>query len=637
LPTARYVPNARSRKPSYSNPDEAAANAASIRRHQSDPKSMSGVSTPPPDDATTPTRSVQYSSQPFNPAQSAAQPSQNNLPASRSTRQTSQDLTNSQPTGNQNNSQSSFSGTYGQQYPQPNTSQTNTQPAAQPAEAAPAPAVARTRPRPRRPAPAASTPATPQPASSGLTYPGVSQPLGYQPYPTLGPAYQLPAPPSDAQLVAKSVPPLRGAYSTSTAPEEPPQPLSERQQTERDLAALEASYSGWLGGTGYGRYRSGRVGLDRLTDLEASAEASAVVGNSVRLTVVPTAVFLNSGQVDPTVYTGSGTVLGSFLLSNANAPQQQYASGIGGELQIATPHFAFALGYTPYEFLVSNVTGRLSFQPTKHFTFYGERESVKETQLSYAGLRDPGSTTPVFPGNIWGGVISTGGGIRFDTGDERSGFYILADGADITGVHVLENTKFEGSMGAYFLVHTFPGHGKINVGASLFGEHYANNQIGETYGLGGYFSPQSYFLAAIPVTFTGYYKSNFHYNIAGSIGLQSFVEENADFFPLDPALQTAFSSNTGCTLAAEAAHSAACAQYPVTSSTGLNYGLNAQGAYRLADRWFLGAFLSANNTNNYNTISGGFFLRYMFRQQYPVENYPTGLFPTDGFRPLRVP
>jgi hypothetical protein len=52
----------------------------------------------------------------------------------------------------------------------------------------------------------------------------------------------------------------------------------------------------------------------------------------------------------------------------------------------------------------------------------------------------------------------------------------------------------------------------------------------------------------------------------------------------------------------------------------------------------VGGFLSANNTNNYNTVTGGFFVRYMFKPQYSVENTPTGLFPTNtGFRPLRVP
>jgi hypothetical protein len=192
-------------------------------------------------------------------------------------------------------------------------------------------------------------------------------------------------------------------------------------------------------------------------------------------------------------------------------------------------------------------------------------------------------------------------------------------------------------MGAYFLAHTWPGIGKLNIGAAMFGEHYANDQIGQTYGVGGYFSPEAYFLAAVPITFSGTYKSNFHYNVAGSIGLQTFEEDNALFFPLDRALQTSFSSSTNCTLTGLANHVSACAQYPIISSTGLNYGLTSEASYRISDHWFVGGYLNGNNSNNYNTISGGFFVRYLFRQQYPVEDVPTGMFPYDGFRPLRVP
>jgi hypothetical protein len=353
-------------------------------------------------------------------------------------------------------------------------------------------------------------------------------------------------------------------------------------------------------------------------------------------------VFLNSGTLNVGAYAGltSGVpVLGTLPANAANAPSAQVASGIGGELQVATHNFAAAIGYTPYEFLVRNFTGRLLYKPTNHFTMYINRDSVTETQLSYAGLRDPGTANAVYPGNIWGGVIATGGGIRFDMGDERAGFYITADGSDITGYHVLENTKFEGSMGAYFLAHTFPGYGKVNVGASLFGMHYSENERGMSYGLGGYFSPDAYFLASVPVTFSGHYGTSFHYTIAGSLGVQTFQEDSQLFFPLDPGVQNTYASTANggapCTSAQTASHS--CAQYPVNSNTGANYGFNSEGVYRITDHWFAGGFISANNTNNYNTITGGFFVRYLFRSQTPSEDYPTGMFPVEGFRPLRVP
>ena len=343
-------------------------------------------------------------------------------------------------------------------------------------------------------------------------------------------------------------------------------PLTERQQTERDLAMLDASYSGWLGGTGSARYRSGTPGIDRLTDLEAVVEASATLGNSVRVTIVPRTVFLNNGTLNVGDFAGLTTnvpVIGTFQANAANAPAQQSVSGIGGELQVAGNRFAAAVGYTPYEFLVHNVTGRLLFKPSQHFTLYANRDSVVETQLSYAGLRDPGSISITYPGNIWGGVIATGGGARFDFGDERAGFYVSAAGSDLTGSHVLQNSKFEGSMGAYFLAHTFPGYGKLNVGVSLFGEHFAHNERGLTYGLGGYFSPNSYFLASVPITFAGRYGNNFHYTVAGAVGVQTFQEDSQIFFPLDRGLQTTFEAP--CTIATLDNHT--CASMPTNSNT----------------------------------------------------------------------
>ena len=292
---------------------------------------------------------------------------------------------------------------------------------------------------------------------------------------------------------------------------------------------------------------------------------------TARFTVVARPVFLSSGTINSAALqaqTGVIPVLGTLPGNALVTPPQQNASGIGGELQMSTANLGLAVGYTPYEFPVSNITARGTWRPGGgHFSIFGDRDSVKETQLSYAGLRDPGSATPFFPGNIWGGVVSTGGGARFDLGNERSGFYLSADGASLTGYHVLDNSKFEGTTGAYFRVKVFPEYGSLNVGATIFGMHYSHNELGLTYGQGGYFSPQAYFLAAVPVSFTGHYKTDFHYVVAGSIGVQTFQSDSAPYYPLDRGTQTD-SGNP---------------YYPAFSNTGFNYSINSEGSYRIAD------------------------------------------------------
>jgi hypothetical protein len=405
------------------------------------------------------------------------------------------------------------------------------------------------------------------------------------------------------------------------------------------LAALEGSYSGWLGATGVGRYRGGTLGLDRLYDVESPAEASAVIGKSVRLTAVALPVFLNSGVLNTSSFTTSYVpYLGTLPANTANAPVQQFSNGIGGELQLATKIIGLAVGYTPYEFPVRNSTGRVRLHALGgHLSLFGDRDPVKDTQLSYAGLRDPGALPVGSQGPIWGGVVSTTGGVRIDLGSGGSGFYISGDGGVLTGQHVLDNSRFSGATGANFRAGNWPNSGSLTLGASLSGMHYAHNEVGLSYGQGGYFSPDYYFLASVPVSFSGHHGSNFHYVVAGALGVQTFRQAEAPFYPLDPLLQSSFVPASGppCTSAATPAYR--CGEYPLIVTTGFNYSTNAQASYRFADHWYGGGFLSANNSNNFNTVSAGFFFRYVFRAQHSAEGFPAGLFQIEGVRPLQIP
>ena len=70
--------------------------------------------------------------------------------------------------------------------------------------------------------------------------------------------------------------------------------------------------------------------------------------------------------------------------------------------------------------------------------------------------------------------------------------------------------------------------------------HYANNQNAFTHGMGGYFSPQGYFLGNVPFTFAGHYGTSWHYNIVGGLGVQAFQQNRTPLWPLaaDKAIET---------------------------------------------------------------------------------------------------
>jgi tetratricopeptide (TPR) repeat protein len=606
LPTARYSPSARADRAAAAEPEVSAARADRIRRLQADAAAARAGQSNPPAEApvTAPTQNAEYTTQP-----QVTQPA--TAPAS---------------------SLGRIPDTGAQQYPQPRTPPrpsgqttiTRTRPvetAAAPETASPRPAVAALpQPAPAPPAPVAAP--TPAPPAANAAPPA----------PAVRPVYPIAPPPTDAELKARNLPALRGYFEAQA-----PLPLTPRQQAESELASLEGSYSGWLGVTGVGRHRGGAVGLDRLYDVEAPAEASLVVKRMVRLTAVAQPVFLNSGVLNPSSFTSNVPFLGTLPANAVIAPAQQFSNGVGGELQLAMKNVGVAVGYTPYEFLVRNVTGRVALSAFGgHVALYGQREPVKDTQLSYAGLRDPGALVPA-AGPIWGGVVSTTGGARIGFGSGGNGFYLMGGGGVLTGRHVLNNTKVEGALGATFHAGSWPGAGNLTVGAALSGMHYEHNEVGLTYGQGGYFSPSYYFLASVPASFSGHYRANFHYVVEGGLGVQTFREDEAPFYPLDAALQSSFVPATGGACTAAQIPSLRCGQYPLTVTTGFNYSTHAQASYRFAEHWYGGGFVLANNANNYNTVSAGFFFRFVFRAQHSPEGYPAGMFELDGIRPLQIP
>jgi hypothetical protein len=376
------------------------------------------------------------------------------------------------------------------------------------------------------------------------------------------------------------------------------------------------------------------LGYDHLAALEAPFETSMLLGLNTRLTIVAKPVFLDSGQADGTSVitvqesTPAGTALvsipqpiGTLTDPATKIPAQQNAAGVGGEVQLSFPHLALAGGYTPEGLLVSTFTGRAYWKPANGpFTFNFSRDPVRDTQLSYAGLRDPASNSL---GQIWGGVVANQGQVQFSHGNAESGFYLGASGQYLSGHEVQINTRIDGSGGAYWHLKTMPEYGDLSVGAAFLGMHYQHNEEAFTHGMGGYFSPQTYFLANVPFTWVGHYGTYWHYNILGSLGVQAFQQDLTPLWPLavDEPLEIAL--NNPMLLA--------------KTSVGPNYDVRSQVSYQFGPHWFADGFIGANNSRNYPAVNAGFSIHYMFSAQPSTATGPTGIFPTDGVRPFTVP
>jgi tetratricopeptide (TPR) repeat protein len=451
---------------------------------------------------------------------------------------------------------------------------------------------------------------------------------------------------SDEELELRSLPPLRGAWVRVQRQSNPPNP---RDEAETELRQIESGFSGWLGGSTLLNYRSGDPGYSQMAAIESPFESSAPIGASGRITAVARPVFLDSGQANGNAtmtvleYQSGASCLvtipepiGTYAPSQNSTPctspsigtltppPQQNAVGLGGELQLAFPHFAIAGGYTPSDFLVATFTGRFQWKPANGpVTISLVRDSVKDSQISYSGIRDPGQVSLSYPGQAWGGVVSNQGQVQLVRGDAQSGLYFSAGGQYLAGYNVESNHRIDGNGGAYWRVFASPENGALSLGANFFAMHYANNQNAFTHGMGGYFSPQGYFLANVPFTWSGHYLTHFHYSVMGALGAQAFQEDSTPLWPLVADKPLEISENNPV--------------LPSVTSVSPNYDLRSEFAYQLGPHWFAGAYFAANNTRNYSFASVGFFVRFLLREQPDTATSPTGLFPWDGLRPFTVP
>ena len=146
------------------------------------------------------------------------------------------------------------------------------------------------------------------------------------------------------------------------------------------------------------------------------------------------------------------------------------------------------------------------------------------------------------------------------------------------------------------------------MGANFFAMHYQNNQNAFTHGMGGYFSPQGYFLANVPFTWAGHYINRWHYNVMGALGVQAFQENSAPLWPLagDKPLETAQNNP----------------MLPNITTVSGNYDVRSQIAYQFSPHWFVGGYIAANNSRDYTYTSVGFFVRFMFREQPSTATTP---------------
>jgi tetratricopeptide (TPR) repeat protein len=339
--------------------------------------------------------------------------------------------------------------------------------------------------------------------------------------------------------------------------------------------------------------RSGSSGIDRLMTITAPLEAEvtppAIGGRLVGRVV---GVSLDSGNLGQDANTlarfGAGALAPGFRQSSRSTAAgvtvgAQYRLGDWLRMDVAS---------SPIGFPRSTVLGGLELAPQLggvRLRLLGERRSVVDSLLSYAGQRDR------VTGTNWGMVVRTGGRGQVEVPVGR-GFAYLGGGYSVfDGENVANNARIEAGAGLSYPVLQMAG-GELRVGADLVYFGYDRNLRFFTLGHGGYFSPQSFFAGSIPVDFRAQ-QGNFSYRLGGTLGYAVWREDSAPVFPNSRALQAQ--------LEARARTDAnVITRYAGQSRQNFIGGLRADMDYALTPRVNIGAGFTYDQSANWNEVRG---------------------------------
>ncbi|GBQ87742.1 cellulose synthase operon protein C [Gluconacetobacter johannae DSM 13595] len=314
--------------------------------------------------------------------------------------------------------------------------------------------------------------------------------------------------------------------------------LPQDEQTaavNRRIVYVRDSLSPQIDANAYVRSRLGSGGLGQLTELAFPMTGTLPFSSWLQrmsFSVTPVALFTG----DPLRNTDTARQFGTVLVNGApaSAHHHEYVSGAGLDLRYVDNWFSADVGSTPLGFPIANVLGGVEFAPhlTPNLTLRitGGRRMVTDSELSYAGMRDPGT------GRIWGGVTRLSGHGALEWATPVWNLYAGGGFAYLSGTHVVDNTEVEAGLGGSATVWQMDQRQRLRVGVNLTYFGYKRNSYVFTWGQGGYFSPQSYYAIMPTVEYSGHI-DRWTWFLRGEGGYQNYHDASAPYYPLNDGLQ----------------------------------------------------------------------------------------------------
>ncbi len=141
----------------------------------------------------------------------------------------------------------------------------------------------------------------------------------------------------------------------------------------------------------------------------------------------------------------------------------------------------------------------------------------------------------------------------------------------------------------------------LTVGIDLNYENFKHNENNFTFGHGGYFSPQKYFVASIPVNYKKR-TENLELNANVSLGYQTYHLNEEDYFPTNSAYQSAAEFLAGYGFIKSAKHEA-------KDESGIGGSAKLALDYYLLDDLMIGGTIGYSTFGEYKEMSEMLYIK----------------------------
>lgn len=393
---------------------------------------------------------------------------------------------------------------------------------------------------------------------------------------------------------------LGNSLTTGATAAAPPDPMI--ADLNNRIQTLQLQIAPYVAGTTTLQLRSGSAGTSQLATFGVPLEASFSPAGVGRLTLAATPTYLNAGTVGSSI--GDQENFNSAVLGGPSGGNQT-ATGVGIDLSYKKEWLSVDAGSTPLGFNVTNFVGGVEIAPNITdqlvLRLTGERRAVTDSLLAYAGSVDERN------GLTYGGVTRTRvhGQLEFSPG--QANFYAGGGYDWLDGQNVVSNTELELGAGGSYPVYKIPTD-EVRVGLNLVYFGYATNEDHFTDGYGGYFSPQSYVAAVVPVTWSAT-RGPLTYTLGGVLGLQSFNADAGDVFPNSQAMQQQLEAQATASAAQNITLQTA---YPSQTESGIIGGINGSFEYHLTPTLLVGGSAGYQKAADWNETDVMAFARYTF-------------------------